>query len=185
MKTYIVIKDIAFPPQTSWLIGAEISEGVPIFEFLKENNLIDKYLEEIKPELTYKPFTPDDEEDYYYVSDNGEIAGNINVFLSFDQFRINSGNAFRTKEEAEYHRDWLIARKRIMDSSDFVPDWEDEYQTKYIVTYSDRGLMTDFHTWTNYGSPAYYKTKDQAQQAIKDLENEYLVYFGVKRKLED
>ena len=36
---------------------------------------------------------------------------------SANKWNAESGNCFRTKEEAEYHRDWLIARKRIMESS--------------------------------------------------------------------
>ena len=30
-----------------------------------------------------------------------------------------------------------------------------------------------------------YKSEEEAIQAIQDLEDEYLVYFGVKRSLED
>lgn len=181
---YKVIKDIAFPPKTSWLVGAEISEGVPIFNFLKENNLVDKYLEEIKPELTYKPFTPDLSEDYYYVNKFNEIAKTINTSWDIDKFKVSSGSAFRTKEEAEYHRDWLIARRRIMDSSDFVPDFSYDY-VKYCVYYDWLGekLRLGAEYTKVFGAPVYYETRDQAEQAIKDLYNEYLVYFGVKRKV--
>ena len=184
---YKVIKQYTPSENTTYCEGAMFNEDDLAYQFLKENNLVGKYLKEIKPELTYKPFTPDHIEDYYYVSDGGGIVETINSSSNADKFRINSGNAFRTKEEAEHHRDWLIARKRIMDSSDFVPDWGDINEAKWTIRYNYpyRILAAMPYNTSTSGEPIYYETRDQAEQAIKDLENEYLVYYGVKRKLED
>ena len=186
MKKYKVIKAIDIG-NICYRPGIVAYGEMGIVKFLKENNLVDKYLEEV--ELSYKPFNPKkEEEEYFYVNSWGRVfSGTYYSDGNTYKWHDESGNCFQTKEEAEYHRDWLIARKRIMDSSDFVPDWGDINEAKWTIRYNYpyRILAAMPYNTLTSGEPVYYETRDQAEQAIKELENEYLVYFGAKRKLEE
>ena len=144
--------------------------------------------EEVEPKLSYKPFSPKEEEKYFYVSPSGRVlSGTYYSDGSAYKWDAESGNCFRTKEEAEYYRDWLIARKRIMDSFDSESSWENPKQEKWAIYYYHGNECLRVIDWSHdqYNSLPPYKYKEEAEQATQDLEDEYLVYFGVKRKLED
>ena len=80
--------------------------------------------EEVEPKLSYKPFSPKEEERYFYVDTWGRVLNSAYyIGGGVNKWDVKSGNCFRTKEEAEYYRDWLIARKRIMDSLDSESAW--------------------------------------------------------------
>ena len=187
MKKYKVIKAIDIG-NIRYSPGIVANEKIGIVKFLKENNLVDKYLEEVEPKLSYKPFNPKEEEEQFYV----DIWGYV---LSYpyrsdgknSKWNAESGNCFRTKEEAEYHRDWLIARKRIMDSLDSESSWENPEQVKWVIYYDHANKRLEVVEWhyDQYSSLPPYKSKEEAEQAAQDLEDEYLVYFGIKRSLNE
>ena len=187
MKKYKVIKAIDIG-NIRYSPGIVANEEMGIVKFLKENNLVDKYLEEVEPKLSYKPFNPKEEEEQFYV----DIWGYV---LSYpyrsdgknSKWNAESGNCFRTKEEAEYHRDWLIARKRIMDSLDYEIAWENPEQKKWAIYYDHANKCLEVAYWfyDQYSSLPPYKSKEEAEQAAQDLEDEYLVYFGIKRSLNE
>ena len=144
--------------------------------------------EEVEPKLSYKPFSPKEEEKYFYVSPSGRV---LSVYYYSDgstyKWNAESGNCFRTKEEAEYYRDWLIARKRIMDSLDSESAWENHEQRKWAIYYDHENKCLGVIDWFygKYGSLPPYKSEEEAEQATQDLEDEYLVYFGIKRSLNE
>ena len=144
--------------------------------------------EEVETKLSYKPFSPKEEEEYFYVNTWGHVlSGTYYSDNNTYKWDAESGNCFRTKEEAEYHRDWLIARKRIMDSFDSESSWENPKQEKWAIYYyhgNDRIIVIDW-SYDQYNSLPPYKSKEEAEQATQDLEDEYLVYFGVKRSLNE
>ena len=144
--------------------------------------------EEVETKLSYKPFSPKEYDKYFLVGPSGLVLSDTYYSDgSTSKWNAESGNCFRTKEEAEYHRDWLIARKRIMDSSDSESTWENPKQEKWAIYYNHVNKRLGVINWFygKYGSLPPYKSEEEAEQATQDLEDEYLVYFGVKRKLED
>ena len=186
MKKYKVIKAIDIG-NIRYSPGLVVNGEMDIVKFLKENNLVDKYLEEVE-KLSYKPFSPKERERYFYVDTFGRVFSytyySDNNTYEWD---AESGNCFRTKEEAEYHRDWLIARKRIMDSSDSENAWENQEQGKWTIYYHHENKRLKVVDWwhNQYSSLPPYKSKEEEEQAIQDLEDEYLVYFGIKRSLNE
>ena len=137
-------------------------------------------------QLSYKPFSPKEEEIYFYVGTWGHVLSGT-YYSNANKWNAESGNCFRTEEEAEYYRDWLIARKRIMDSSDFEIAWENPKQDKWAIYYDHRTKRLGVVYWcyNQYNSLPPYKSEKEAEQATQDLENEYLVYFGIKRSLNE
>lgn len=184
MKKYKVIKAIDIG-NIRYSPGIVANEEMGIVKFLKENNLVDKYLEEVE-KLSYKPFNPKEEDDYFFVDTWGLVLSSVYYsYGKINKWQVESGNCFRTREEAEYHRDWLIARKRIIDSLDFEIDWENPKQVKWAIYYDHANKRLEVIDWcyVQYDSLPPYKSKEEAKQAIQDLEDEYLVYFGIKREL--
>ena len=144
--------------------------------------------EEVEPKLSYKPFSPKEEEKYFYVSPSGRVlSGTYYSDGSTYKWNDESGNCFRTEKEAEYYRDWLIARKRIMDSLDSDSSWENLKQEKWAIYYDHENKRLEVVDWyyDQYSSLPPYKSKEEAEQATQDLETEYLVYFGIKRSLNE
>ena len=187
MKKYKVIKAIDIG-NIRYSPGIVANGEMGIVKFLEENNLVDKYLEEVEPKLSYKPFSPKEEEKYFYVSPSGRVLSGTNYSDGKAyKWDAESGNCFRTKEEAEHHRDWLIACKRIMDSSDSESAWGNPEQEKWAIYYYHGNECLRVIDWSydQYNSLPPYKSKEEAKQAIQDLEDEYLVYFGIKRSLNE
>ena len=187
MKKYKVIKAIDIG-NIRYSPGIVANEEMDIVKFLKENNLVDEYLEEVEPKLSYKPFNPKEEEDYFYVDTWGLVLSSVHYVARFNLPFINlARTCFRTKEEAEYYRDWLIARKRIMDSLDFDSSWENPKQEKWTICYDHAIKCLKIISWSyyQYSSLPPYKSEEEAKQAIQDLEDEYLVYYGIKRSLNE
>ena len=144
--------------------------------------------EEVETKLSYKPFSPKEEEKYFYLSPSGRVLSSAYYSDGMAyKWDAESGNCFRTKEEAEYHRDWLIARKRIMDSLDSDSSWENPKQEKWTIyyDYANRHLKVIDRYYNQHVSFTPYKSKEEAEQALQDLEDEYLVYFGIKRSLNE
>ena len=187
MKKYKVIKAIDIG-NIRYSPGIVLYGEMDIVKFLEENNLVDKYLEEVETKLSYKPFSPKEEEKYFCVNSWGRVLNSVDYSDdSVNKWDVESGNCFRTKEEAEYYRDWLIARKRIMDSLDFEIAWENQEQDKWVIHYYHRTKRLGVVDWFygKYGSLPPYKSEEEAEQATQDLEDEYLVYFGIKRSLNE
>ena len=188
MKKYKVIKAIDIE-NIRYSPGTVVCGEMGIVKFLEENNLVDKYLEEVKPKLSYKPFSPKEYEEYFRINSWGGVLSytyySDSDVAGFGKWDAETGNCFRTKEEAEYNRDWLIARKRIMDSLDSESAWEDPKQDKWTIyyDYATKRLKIINRYYNQHGSFTPYKSKEEAKQAIQDLEDEYLVYFGIKREL--
>ena len=136
---------------------------------------------------------PTDGDTYWYIETAGDVDGDIDVDLfieanyrySSDRFKsvtVDVGNCFRTEEEAKAHLEYLKALTKIKRSSSFEPDWEDYLQTKYHIAYNHGGEGLYITNYSTIQLPAivFYETKEQAEQAIKDLEKEYKIIFGVK-----
>ena len=145
--------------------------------------------EEVEPKLSYKPFSPKKGERYFYYDTWGRVVSSAYYYSNgnANKWDAKSGSCFRTREEAEYYRDWLIASKRIMDNSDSESAWEDQEQKKWTIYYEHGDNRLEVVDWryNQYSSLPPYKSKEEAEQATQDLENEYLVYFGIKRSLNE
>lgn len=115
-------------------------------------------------------FIPAEKERYYLIERNGYIDSYINAHDNIDRQYIDSGNCYRTKEEALQARGKQYALVKYNDlvdklNGDWVPDWADGDQAKWGPYYDneDKNIY-----WLDYYS-------DEHQLFIRPLKDSDLV----------
>ena len=147
----------------------------------KNPNILAEWFEEIEPTR----WKPEMSHDYYYISGDGHVYDDSWDDSQFvDRGRLNIGNCFETKEEAEKAVEYLkaLATVRGDATSKFVKgerNWYVYYDTNLNSIHSsisctmlDNGI---------FGLP-YFATREDAQKSIEQHKNEWLTIFGVKEE---
>lgn len=83
-------------------------------------------------------------ERYYYITYKGTICHSYDNSAIWDDFRYDTGNYFKTEEEAEEYKKKLILQQAYKDWCAFDCDWHDENQIKYFSYYSHKSNRIDF-----------------------------------------
>ena len=109
---------------------------------------------------------------YYYITDCGNIAPSKEDGHPSDNFRFNTGNYFKTKEQAEGYVQKLLIQQKYKDMSDVTSkdcgktfaglNWQVRY---------NRQLKRVEYAWTNgfkYGIVCFSSEK-KAQEAVKTI----------------
>lgn len=108
----------------------------------------------------------DEDEDPYYLNHRKSI-----------------GNDFKTEEEAEKYKNYLIALQTIKDDAKgFVPDWGDASQGKYKGFYNHPYQEFDLISVSTFQSlgTIYFKNKEDIQESFKKHRKEWLIVLGVE-----
>lgn len=74
-------------------------------------------------------------ERYYYITYKGTICHSYDNRAIWDDFRYDTGNYFKTEEEAEEYKKKLILQQAYKDWCAFDCDWNDDNQPKVFVYY--------------------------------------------------
>lgn len=121
---------------------------------------------------------------YYFVDGDGDVMTRTETNHEYDDYRYNTGNYFKTEKEAEHHKKYVLAQQKIKDSGDEV-DWADEDSAKYSVYYDwlTKELDVDSDYIWQHPEVTYYNSEENAEKALKDLEEEYLTVCGVNPKI--
>ena len=158
-------------------IGAKTS---PEFTIQDIDNF-DEWFEEIKEPVNSIHWKPNFGEEYWYVNYIGNVVCRSWEDASVDLWLLESGNVYRTIEEAEKARERRLAEVRLRQTSDFKPDFENG-NGGWIVgyDYEDESLTTIPISDVDYGEPVRYATSEDARKSIKENREDWLIYFGVK-----
>lgn len=133
-------------------------------------------------------FSPEDWEDAYYLIVHRSIGTSSSWEENEVDQWITSMWVYKTKEqvEKEIKRRKALVRiwKRVEDNGLlFEPDWEDERQEKHDVHYDHESgevvWCVRYTSETQFELP-YFKTSESREKAIKECEEDYLIYFGKK-----
>lgn len=145
---------------------------------IQDINNFNEWFEEIE-EMEWRPKMY---QEYWYVTNYGTTSNTHWHDEGVDHDRYNIGNCYRTKEDCEYAQRVQIAQTKIKRSSDFVPDWNDKKQEKWCVVYDYQKKRLGAYVFfcIDQGAIVSYETVEDAEQAIEDLEPEYLLHFGVE-----
>ena len=144
-------------------------------ELLSKIDEIEKQLEELKNQVNSIEFEgikkcvrqkPEYEEKYFFV--DSSIDYQFWEETKTDLFRFNTGNCFKTEQEAEDYKENLLTKQALKDlalelNNGVEIDWKNEEQPKFYIYYNyDRNLLSSH--W-------YYVVKTQD---VFCLNNEFL-----------
>ena len=115
----------------------------------KEIELSDETVREIKEKLSIEKdelqWVPEDDEEYYTISDTGYINLDIWSNEHFDRYRLKMGNIYKTKEIAQQKLDdmneeiqqtFIKIENYVRNNDDrWRANWSDNGQLKYIICY--------------------------------------------------
>lgn len=122
-------------------------------------NILTEWFEEIKEPVNSIHWKPNFGEEYWYVNYIGNVVCRSWEDASVDLWLLESGNVYRTIEEAEKARERRLAEVRLRQTSDFKPDFEDgDGGWLVFYNYETRTLDTVPDFRINSGEPVRYKT---------------------------
>lgn len=139
-----------------------------------------RVVEETIAELTKWPQRGDD---YYYIRGNGEILRAYYNDALFDKERLEFGNMFKTKEEAEFKREQLKVLHELEELADDDQPW-DNLKEHYAIYYSHLFDCISTEVWLvdqQVSNTYYFKSIESARAAISKIGEERLkkYYFCI------
>lgn len=139
-----------------------------IDETMKQLDILQKKLEEVKNEVPEELIIKDNDE-YYYVNDAGNVCMARCALLLSDARRVRKHRAFLSEEYAEVfaektqfiadmlHFKWLYDR-------DYIPDWSNNSTPKWRVCYN--GCVYECDNNYTYRNPSvvYFSSEEIAEK---------------------
>ena len=120
---------------------------------------------------------------YWYVDEGGNVFKGSEIGCRYNDSRYNSGNYFKTEDEAIAKRDYDRALQVIKDSAEgFVTDWGDGDQEKWEVSYSYHTLsffVNDVDT-NQAISGIVFPSKDLLEKSLEENKKEWEIIRDYK-----
>ena len=134
----------------------------------------------LKDSIHWKP-KKDDE--YFWMNSYGETQPDVWDGDSIDIMRLALGMIYRTEEECERAKERKLAEVRLQRSSNYKPDFENG-KGGYVVSYDyiNKELDCFDSFWNDSGEPVRYETKEEALKSIKENEQDWKIFFGIKEE---
>ena len=144
-------------------------------------NILTEWFEEIKEPVNSIHWKPNFGEEYWCVNYIGNVVCRSWEDASVDLWLLESGNVYRTMEEAQKARERRLAEVRLRQTSDFKPDFEDANGgwTVYY-SYKDKKMNSFFAGYDDAGEIVCYETKEDAEKSIEENREDWLKYFGIE-----
>lgn len=143
--------------------------------------ILTEWFEEIKKPVNSIHWKPKYDDWYFYISDHGSVCSDIWNDNYTDNKRLAFGFVYRTEEECKAALDRKLAEARLRKTSDFEPIFESEYGG-WIVYFDYENRMLDCAKVfsCDRGELVHYATKEDAKKSIKENEQDWKIYFGIK-----
>ena len=161
--------------------GEDIPED-PQFAIQDIDNF-DEWFEEIKEPTDSIHWTPKKDDEYFWMNSYGETQPDVWDGDSIDSMRLALGMVYRTEEECERAKERKLAEVRLRQTSTFEPDFENG-EGGYVVSYDyiNKKLDCSDSFWNDSGEPVRYETIKDAEKSIKENEQDWKIYFGIKEE---
>lgn len=170
-------------------IKIHLKDGNTIFDNFTQETITNTLQEDWEVVEESKVWKPEKDGHYYYYNDTGHIYESCYDGDSTDKNRLEFGNCFKTKEEAEHMVEKLKVIKELRDfaleNNNEKIDWRDKCIGKYFITYDfyDEEISIASYTFRNFLPFAiYFTSKEIAQKAIETI-GEYRIkkyYFDIE-----
>lgn len=146
-------------------------------------NILTEWFEEVQEPTDSIHWTPKKDDEYFWMNSYGETQPDVWDGDSIDSMRLALGMVYRTKEECEKALDRELAKVRLRRTSNFKPDFKNG-KGGWMVYY-DHGCETLAVCELDYyddGEIVRYKTRAEAEKSIKENEQDWKTYFGIKEE---
>ena len=150
-------------------------------EILKiKNEMIDEFDKRVEALKVDEQEFPQDGDGYWYIDDYGYILNEKWDGIDFEEFRLEIGNVFKTKEQAEFAVEKLKVEAELRKYS--TPFKEDENNCFIQINSSHNNIVIDNDECYQTQGTIYYETRKEALLAIdtvgEDRIKKYI--FGVE-----
>ena len=170
-------------------IKIHLKDGNTIFDNFTQETITNTLQEDWEVVEESKVWKPEKDGHYYYYNDTGHIYESCYDGDSTDKNRLEFGNCFKTKEEAEHMAEKLKVINELknfaLENNNEKIDWRDKCIGKYFITYDfyDEEISIASYTFRNFLPFAiYFTSKEIAQKAIETI-GEYRIkkyYFDIE-----
>lgn len=139
-------------------------EGKQLLELVKRSNTPAK-----------KRWRGEEDDHYYFISDCGEILCDYEEKFDGDSYRYQSGNYFKTEEEAEFELNRRLVSQELKDyaleHNEGEIDWKNSEQEKWVLSYDNqikflgcyiRSVLSDI-------GQIYFSSRKIAQEAVEAI----------------
>ena len=118
-----------------------------------------------------------------FILENANIIPTLFTGKLRDYNAWRTGKIFRTEEECEKARDRELAEVRLRRTSNFKPNFKNG-NGGWVVMYDhfERVLAIECYSFCDSGEPVRYETEEEALKSIKENEQDWLIYFGIKEE---
>lgn len=157
-------------------------EGIPRCAYtLIKPGVSNEYFKEIQEPIDSIHWKPENGDEYFYISDYGDIYSGIWRGLPIDNERLALGFIYPTEEECKKAKERKLAEARLCQTSTFEPDFENG-KGGWIVGYDHQKnrFLSMFVGAADYGEPVHYKTKEDTEKSIEENEQDWKIYFGIE-----
>lgn len=161
------------------------SDNVPVYgcSIIDKNpSILTDWFEEIKEQARWRP---EKFQNYYHVGGDGFVYSDTWANGSaVDNGRLEIGNCFQTREEAERVAEYLKALAVVRgDATKKFVKGERNWFVFYNVTADYLDFGYDYSDIRNgvFGLP-YFATEDDAQRSIELHKNEWIIIFGFEEE---
>ena len=146
-------------------------------------NILTEWFEEIEEPLDSIHYKPKDGDEYFYISDYGDVRSDIWRGYHVDNERLALGLIYPTEEACRKVKERKLAEVRLCKTSDFEPVFESEYGG-WIVYFDYENRMLDCAKVfsCDRGELVHYATKEDAKKSIKENERDWKIYFGINEE---
>ena len=136
-----------------------------------------------------KAWKPKEKELYFYYDSEGLIYESISSGGSIDKNRLEFGNCFKTRKEAEHMVEKLKVinelKKFAAENNEEEIDWKNLKQVKWTIAYHHLSKELELIDWNNtqfLSSDIYFTSKEIVQKAIKTIGEDRIkkYYFDVE-----
>ena len=170
--------DMFYISQYGALIYDDGGFGVMVYSqstLKKFPNILTDWFEEIQEPTDSIHWKPKKGDEYFYISDYGNVYSDIWSGKSIDNERLVLGAIYRTEEECEV---------RLRRMSNLKPDWNNDNQNKWTVYYdhNSKELFIEATAFLQYPSAIYFDTYDSVKKSIKENREDWLIYFGIEEE---
>ena len=145
-----------------------------------EINSLKQRIAELEELVKEEQEFPQDGDGYWYIDDYGYILSEKWDGLDFEEFRLEIGNVFKTKEQAEFSVEKLKVEAELRKFS--RPFKEDEYNYFIQIHPSHNNIVTESDDYYQTQGTIYFESTEKAQQAIDAVGEERIkkYIFGVE-----